>query len=161
MYEPAGSKPNPWATNPDPRTTSRTTSPATLDVARASTKVTLSSSRNPSIQGQEVTFTAVVSPELGGVSTGTVVFFKDGDDTPLTAIDLGVVNGNSVAIFTTPELPTGVHKLFVEYAGDTNCVGSRSAGSPLIQAVKARGQDMEQKAADEFAGGEGHRSRLR
>ena len=80
------------------------------------------SSPNPSVFGEEVTFTATVTPF--GVSsntpTGTVVF-QDGP-TPFEVLSL--VNGS--ASFDTSSLSVGSHNITVIYGGDANFATSTS-----------------------------------
>src|ERR1700730_5992408 len=59
----------------------RSTSKAILQIIRKTTSTTsLTSSLNPSIFGQSVTFTATVAPQFSGTPTGTVTFY-DGTTT--------------------------------------------------------------------------------
>jgi hypothetical protein len=87
------------------------------------------SSPNPSVFGEEVTFTAMVSP--AGVSsntpTGTVVF--DDGQTPIEVLSL--TNGS--ASFNTESLSVGSHNITVTYGGDANFATSTS--SILTQVV--------------------------
>ena len=73
--------------------------------------VFLSSSTNPSAQGQPVTFSAVVSGAVGA-ATGTVVF-KAGSDTLCTS----PVGAASTATCATAALPQGVHLITAAYNG--------------------------------------------
>jgi hypothetical protein len=85
---------------------------------------TLSSSANPSIFGQSVTFQATVIPSSPGVPmpTGTVTF-KDGS----TAIGSGKLNASGVATFATSTLPLGSDSIKAVYGGDSDYTGSTSA----------------------------------
>jgi hypothetical protein len=80
------------------------------------------SSPNPSVFGEEVTFTATVTPE--GVSsntpTGTVVF--DDGQTPFEILSLA----NGSASFNTGALSVGTHNITVSYGGDANFAASTS-----------------------------------
>ena len=90
-------------------------------VNQGSTSVLLTSNNNPSVNGENVKFTATVSTVGGfGSATGNVEFF-DG------AGSLGVVPlaGNS-AIFSTATLTVGTHPITAQYLGDTNFAGSTS-----------------------------------
>jgi hypothetical protein len=71
-------------------------------VSKATTTTTLASSRNPSLFGQSVTFTASVTPQFGGTVTGTVTFY-DGT----TALKTVSVSGG-VAKYTTSYVGLGV-----------------------------------------------------
>jgi hypothetical protein len=101
-----------------------------LTAATAPTATTVTSSQNPSITGQSVTFTATVSPLAGGgTPTGTVTF-RDGA-TELATVTLA---GGS-ATFTTSVLVLGSHSITAEYSGDATYLPSTSAS--LTQAVLA------------------------
>ncbi len=95
-------------------------------VSPAGSATTVSSSLNPSIQGQPVTFTATVT-SAAGVPTGTVNFL-DG----AAIIGSGVLSGNS-ATFSTSALTGGVHSITAAYLGDASHLPSTSAA--LAQTV--------------------------
>ncbi len=80
------------------------------------TTTTLTSSLNPSVFGDSVTFTATVSP---AAATGTVTFNIDGVvvGTPQT-----VVGG--VAAYTISSLAVGSHPVTATYSGDLAYLGS-------------------------------------
>src|SRR5205823_8851337 len=104
-------------------------SPAlTQTVNQAATSTSLTSSPNPSVAGQAVTFTAGVASG-GGVPAGSVEFF-DG------TASLGMVslNGGSAAL-TTSALGAGSHQITAVYGGNVNFLGSTSAA--LSQTVAA------------------------
>ncbi len=95
---------------------------------------TLSSSLNPSLLGQPVTFTATV-PTMSGSPTPTgSVFFDDGSTTIGTA-SLAVVAGNGQATLTVSSLAVGSHQITAIYIGDGTYPGGYSA--PLDQQVNA------------------------
>ncbi|MGO8696305.1 MAG: beta strand repeat-containing protein, partial [Limisphaerales bacterium] len=91
-------------------------------VINASTTA-VTSSQNPAVAGNAVTFTATVTGS-GGMPTGTVVFY-DGVN------DLGSVNLNasSVAVLSTSALSVvgSPHSITAVYSGDTNFEGSSSS----------------------------------
>jgi parallel beta-helix repeat protein len=95
------------------------------------TTTTVTSSGNPSMEGQSVTFTAnVQAPPVtpaGGLPTGTVTFF-DGTATLGTATYSGMS-----AQLTTSALAIGTHSVTAKYSGDANYAGSTS--SALTQTV--------------------------
>jgi hypothetical protein len=99
-------------------------------VNKASTTTSISSSQNPSVFGQPVTFTAVVSVVMpgSGTATGTVTFM-DG----ATTLGTGTLNASGQASFTTSSLSVGSHSISAVYAGDSNFYGSTS--STLSQGV--------------------------
>ena len=108
-------------------TTSTSSSPATLTVAEAITSMSLSSSANPSVVGQSVTFTATLSSSASG-ETGTVDFADSG-----VTIGSESVSGGQ-ATFQTSALALGGHTVTAVYEGDFNFVGS-SSSSAVIQQV--------------------------
>lgn len=104
---------------------------ATLRVRQAATSVTLTSSRNPSAPGDEVTLTARVEAVApgGGTPVGTVTF-RDG------AADLGSgALAGGVATLTTAALAAGDHAISAAYAGSANHAPGASA--VLTQTVNA------------------------
>jgi hypothetical protein len=99
------------------------------------TTTTLVSSLNPSTVGQQVTFTALVSPGMSaGTPTGTVTFTIDG--TPQTPVPLQVVNGHEQATFSIATQSPGTYTIAAKYNGDTTFAAS-AAASPLVQTVTA------------------------
>jgi predicted small lipoprotein YifL len=101
-----------------------------LKVNKAVATVSLSSSSNPSIVGDLVTFTATVSSSAGilTVPTGTVTF-KDGG-----AILDTVALSDGTATYSTLGLAAGFHSITAEYSGDANFTASTS--STLEQEVQ-------------------------
>jgi LPXTG-site transpeptidase (sortase) family protein len=90
------------------------------------TTTTLTSSLNPSNQGDSVTFTATVAP---AAATGTVTFQDGGTTIPGGAL-IPLVGG--VATFTTTALTGGAHTITAEYSGDATYAGSTGT---LMQGV--------------------------
>jgi hypothetical protein len=89
----------------------------------------LVSSRNPSIFGQAVTFTATVSSSLG-TPTGKVTFQNGGG--PVATISLS----GGIARYTTSKLGAGSFSITALYGGDSKNGSSTSA--PVNQIVFAR-----------------------
>ncbi len=87
----------------------------------------VTSSKNPSVVGDTVTFTATV-PGNCNVPTGTVTFY-DG----VTVLGTATLNGNGVATLSTTSLAVGSHNVTVAYSGDANFDPSISA--TLVQVV--------------------------
>ena len=87
---------------------------------QASTATTLSSSPNPSTPEQAVTFTAVVTSQLGGIPKGSVTFVRNG----VGIATVPLVNGQ--AIFTQVLQAPGVKSMTAIYSGDTSNLGSTS-----------------------------------
>ncbi len=99
-------------------------------VNKADTATTVTSSANPSVYGQLVTFTATISPVApgAGMATGTVTFLDGG-----SPIGSGVLSGG-VATFTTSALSLGSHTITTSYGGDGNFNGSTGllTGNPQV-----------------------------
>ena len=92
-----------------------------LNPSAAATTTMLSSSPNPSIGGQAVTFTAVVSSGAGAPPDGEIVSFMDG----ATVLGTGALGGGS-ASFPTVALTVGTTTVTGVYGGDLNFIGSTS-----------------------------------
>ena len=88
---------------------------------RSATMTMLTSSPNPSIYGQTVTFTAVVTSTLGALPDGETVKFMKG----ATVLGTGSLSGGS-ASFTTSALPAGTNYIKAVYGGDANLAASTS-----------------------------------
>ncbi len=103
-------------------------------VNQASTSTRLTSSLNPSVYGQAVTFTATVTANSPGAGTpaGTVTF-KDGT----TALATGTLDASGRATFSTSSLSVGNHSITAVYGGNTNY--RASASTKLTQKVNAAG----------------------
>ncbi len=103
-----------------------------LAVNQSATMTSLTSSANPSVSGQPVTFTATVAAVTpgGGTPTGTVNFF-DGS----TNLGTGTLSATGVATLTLDSLGvTGSpHSITAVYAGNSNYAPSTSTA--LSQAV--------------------------
>ena len=92
------------------------TTPAfTQAVGSAATTTSLTGSVNPTVFGQAVTFTAVVSPTAAvpDTPTGTVAFY-DG----ATLLGSANLDATGTAAFTTSALPVGGHSITAVYGGD-------------------------------------------
>jgi hypothetical protein len=93
------------------------------------TQTTLTSSANPSVYGQPVTFTATVQPVPDG---GTVTFTVDG--TPLGApVPVNTTTGQAVSASITTLSP-GAHTVTAAYSGNDNF--APSTAPPLTQVVQ-------------------------
>ncbi|MGA9332951.1 MAG: Ig-like domain-containing protein, partial [Rudaea sp.] len=92
-------------------------------VNQAATTTALTSGANPSVFGQNVTFTATVTPTAPGAGTPTgTVTFKDG----ATTLGTGTLAGG-VATFSTSTLSVTTHPVTAAYAGDTSFQTSTSS----------------------------------
>jgi hypothetical protein len=92
-------------------------------VGGAATALTLSSSPNPSAAGNNVTFTATVTPAVAGT-----VAFRNGAQ----LLGHGTLS-NGVATLVTSSLPEGTHTITAAYEGGGDFLGSQAA--PLNQTV--------------------------
>lgn len=100
-------------------------SPGDQECGWVNSTMAISSSVNPSLSGQSITFTLIVSP---ADATGTVLFF-DGN----AALGSGAINGGT-ATFSTSALAAGIHSILATYSGDSNYGGSSAT---RMQTVKA------------------------
>jgi hypothetical protein len=97
---------------------------------QAPTTASLTSSLNPSLYGNSVTFTATIPPSGTTAPTGTVSFL-DG----AAQIGTGTLSGNpGVATFSTATLNMGTHIITVSYPGDP--FNGPSSSLPLSQVVE-------------------------
>jgi hypothetical protein len=97
----------------------------TFTLAPAATTTVVSSSANPSVFGQPVTFTATVSTAGLGTPSGNVQFF-DG------ATPIGgpvALNASGQAQVTTSSLSVGNHTITADYAGNVPSGFNASSGS--------------------------------
>lgn len=107
----------------DTNNSAATSAPLAQVVNKPTPTVTITSSLNPSIVNQPVTFTATAPTG----ATGTITFL-DGS----TALGTGTLN-NGQATLTTSTLTVGTHTITASYAGDTNNAAATSG--PLAQVV--------------------------
>jgi len=94
-----------------------------VNPAAAVTTTTMTSSLNPSISGQSVTFTATVTSSAGAPPDGEVVVFE-----PLGQSTLS----GGVATWTTSTLAVGKTNVRAVYEGDLDFITSMSAWLPQI-----------------------------
>ncbi|HEY3837248.1 MAG TPA: Ig-like domain-containing protein [Bryobacteraceae bacterium] len=103
-------------------------------VNAAATSVALTSSANPSVYSQPVTFSATVTATAPGTGVPAgVVTFKNGNST----LGTGTLNGSGIATFTTSSLAVGPDSIMAVYSGSTSYNGSTS--SALSQTVNTDG----------------------
>jgi len=96
------------------------------------TKTTVTSSYNPSVTGQSVTFVATVT-SYGGIPTGSVTF-KDTYNGVVTTLGTVSLNKSGKATLVTTGLKTaGVHSITATYAGSKSFNSSLS--DALLQTV--------------------------
>ena len=116
----------------DTNFTFSTSSSVTQTVNQADTTTTVTSSLNPTVFGQSVTFTATVSVTSPGAGTPTgTVTFRDGS----TSIGTGSVSGATATFSTTTLLSAVTHTIKASYGGDTNF--ATSSGSVLQTVSRA------------------------
>ena len=99
--------------------------PGTMVITRAATTGLLTSSSNPAISGQPVTFTFTVSSVAPSTAIpgGTVRFSIDG-----TSVSASLVNG--VAVYSTADLSPGSHSVTADYLGSPNFFPTLAALDP-------------------------------
>jgi hypothetical protein len=107
---------------------SSTSSALTQVVNAIPSAAALTSSLNPSVSGQGVTFTATVTIPSGGTPTG-IVTFLDGT----ASLGTGTLNASGVATFTTSTLAAASHSISAYYGGDINFASNTS--SAITQVV--------------------------
>jgi large repetitive protein len=103
---------------------SAATSPAVNFAVKTTSSIVVTSSLNPSLSGQSVTFTAAVTPAS---ATGTVQFLDGGAQIGAATIASGT------ASFSTSSLASGQHSITASYGGDANNTSAVSAA--LTQTV--------------------------
>jgi hypothetical protein len=104
-------------------------------VSLGATTTALTASVDPSVTGQQVTFTAAVAPASGGYGPGvtpvggTVTFYDNG-----VSIGTGVIDGNGHATWATSALAVAGHPITATYGGDARYAASTS--SAVTQTVQ-------------------------
>src|SRR5207247_1761140 len=122
---------SPGSTTTTPPTTTTTSTSTTTTTTLPGTTSGVTSSANPSVSGQPVTFTATVKAKTAGAGTPTgTVTFKDGP----TILGTGTLDSAGQAMFTTSTLAVGSHSITASYGGDANFNGSTSPR--ITQSVK-------------------------
>jgi Bacterial Ig-like domain (group 3)/Domain of unknown function DUF11 len=110
------------------------TSNMVTEVVKTATTTAVTSSANPSVQGQTVTYTAKVSPAGGGSVT-----FADGGK-PVTGCKARSLNSSGQATCQVTYATTGSHAVTAAYSGDAANAGSTSA--VLTQSVVVDRADL-------------------
>jgi large repetitive protein len=108
-------------------------STASLCVGKCATSTTISSSSNPSVHEQPITFTATVTSAGGTPPNGETVTFYNG----LNVIGTAPMTGG-IASLTTPTLQSGIFTISAAYLGDASFTASTSPA--LHQAVDTSSQ---------------------
>lgn len=99
------------------------------EVVGVSLTITELSSKNPSLVGDAVTFTAQIIG-TGPVPTGLVQFAVDGVN-----LGIGVNLVNGMATTTTNALTAGTHTITASYSGDPNYTASQASIIQIVQIV--------------------------
>ncbi|HQL78723.1 MAG TPA: Ig-like domain repeat protein [Verrucomicrobiota bacterium] len=96
----------------------------------------LVSSRNPSTEGSNVTFTATVTavPPATGTPSGDVVFLANSVPFSTNVLVSGVASASTAA------LPVGTNTVVAEYAGDVIFTGSSDSLEQVVQSLVACSQ---------------------
>ena len=107
-------------------------------VFKATTTSAVTSSQNPSVSGQTITYTATISITSPGGAiaaglTGTVHFTDNGSDISPSCTSSSVAA--LVATCTVVHTGIGVETINAFYSGDGNYLSSDTTGSPLIQTI--------------------------
>src|ERR1017187_2524690 len=92
-----------------------------FEITKSATSTTLASSLNPSIYGQKVIFTAVVTTTGPLPPTGQIVFAWSG-----YTIGSATLNSSGIATLTKSNLNADPYPLIAVYKGDTNNLSSMS-----------------------------------
>jgi hypothetical protein len=97
-----------------------TSPPISLTIGQASTTTSVSSSLNPSLVGQQVTYTATVSVNApgSGTPTGSVQFLDSGN--PIAACIVQPLNASKTATCNQTYIISGGHTITAQYSGDGN-----------------------------------------
>jgi hypothetical protein len=102
---------------------SGSTSSTLSELINIATTTTLTSSLNPSLVGQAVTFTATVSSSAGSPPNGETITFKNGS----LVLGTAPLSGGMAAL-TTSSLAAGIYTITASYPGDANFAASTSPG---------------------------------
>jgi len=105
----------------------------TQTVVQAASATSLSSSANPSVNGQAVTLTAAVTGSASAVPSGSVVFY-DGT----TQIGSALLDATGHASISTSGFAIGSHALSVSYLGDNNYTGSSASLNQQVNKVNTQ-----------------------
>jgi hypothetical protein len=101
--------------------------PVTVDVPKPGSTTVMLNTPNPSLVGQNVTFTATVTPVLAtGTPTGTVTFTANGSTVAVP------VDATGVATFTKADLPAGTHSITADYGGDSTFQASSGSATQTV-----------------------------
>ncbi len=102
-----------------------------LNIGPYPTSTVLTSSLNPSTQGQAVTFTATISSAGGAPPDGEIVTFEKGTK----VLGKGTLSGGTAAL-TTSKLTVGITAITAVYGSDSNF--GRSTSNTVEQVVNKK-----------------------
>lgn len=106
--------------------------PLSLTVENSST-TTVTSTPDPSLFGQAVTFTVQVTSGAGGtIPTGTVTIFDTFSGVKNALTGALALDATGAATFTTSILAVGAHSVTVSYSGDPSHVASTSTDNGAL-----------------------------
>jgi len=108
---------------------SAVTTTATSVAQTIAPTTSLTSSANPSVSGESVTFTAIVTARGGSDAQSGMVRFRSGRAT----LGRGPLSPDGVATFTTSRLSVGHHRIFATFSGDND---STSTSTTITQTVR-------------------------
>ncbi|HEV8059046.1 MAG TPA: Ig-like domain-containing protein, partial [Gemmataceae bacterium] len=113
---------------------SLSTGTAALTVNQSASTTTLTSDANPSVSGQTVDFTAIVTATApgAGTPTGSVTFVDTTTGSTLGTITL---DGTGKAVFTTSTLSIETHTIDANYSGDTDFTSSTGSVDQVVDPV--------------------------
>jgi len=103
-----------------------TSSPIAETVNRAAANIVVTSTANPSVFGQSVTFTATVTASTSAAPTGTVTFSSSSG-----IIGAATLNGGNATV-TTSSLGVGVSTVTASYSGDANFTASTATANQTV-----------------------------
>jgi uncharacterized repeat protein (TIGR01451 family) len=100
-----------------------------VTVTQGTTSTTITTSKSPTVFGENVTFTAKVTPNAPATATptGSVQFLVDN-----AALGNPVALNNGMAQLTTNSIGAGSHTIKASYQGDNNYTGSNNTTSQVV-----------------------------
>jgi hypothetical protein len=104
----------------------------TQPVVPKNTRTTLSSSSNPAVAGQAVSFTATVTPSVPGAAPTGLIIFSDGA-TVLGKVAASASGQDAQATYVTSALLAGTHDITAVYVG--NGTYTKSKSHPVLDQV--------------------------
>ncbi len=107
----------------------------TQQISQATSTTGLAISTNSTTFGQAVTLTATVTPQYsGGVPTGTVSFYANGNSAPFATVAVTTKLGVTTAVYKSTTLPANSYSITATYSGDNDVLTS-STTTPVSLTV--------------------------